>query len=436
MKKLDVTASSQLYLVLKLIGQGPADGFEGGLSTMYVIPPEDLNARLLGDQQKELVHVTSETAELVLVLLQSGILGVAKAYQVYVESARQILMASKRRVAQRGDKHDSSHTAQLAKKEVATELEALAKAFSGIESYTTVDAVQATNGQFSECDNLAVSAQAPCAPLIQGQGLGSVVDSIVDTWPEEWKPAYGEIGEEWKESKGNGGGRNLNQYTITMQVLCTRSTDMQYGILNTSKWCERQAVVMVQANGYIGMRGDFTTTNGPHLEKNKWCTISMAVDLVAGELSLVFSQDSNGTRTSVCRADKYPILGDLDGAMSIPMDDQPRVCLFGDGYGGGQVASKERSGGWLIRNFRFDATALPITAINQIHSNLTPEIEKSWTIASSQSVSHGFEGQKKILMDALNISEDAADDLLRRNGGSAAAVMNGDHQASWKHDDY
>ena len=278
--------------------------------------------------------------------------------------------------------------------------------------------------------------QAPCAPLVLGQGLEAAVDAMCED--EAWQPRYGEIGAEWQASKGNGGGRNLNQYTITMQVMCNRIDALApLAVLNTSLWCEKYACISVsqtvsQTSGCLTMHGDFDNRNVP-LEKNKWCTMSISVDLAAGELFL--KVDQQGSHQTQYTAAKFAALGEIDGDLSIPLQDEARVCLFGD-------KRKAGCGGWLIRNFRLEARAIGPAELQPLHDALTAEIEKSWAIARPEEVSHGFNKEKKALMAALNVSEETANELLQKHGGSASAVMMlesgnlGWKSSSDNHDDY
>ena len=80
--------------------------------------------------------------------------------------------------------------------------------------------------------------------------------------------------------------------------------------------------------------------------------------------------------------------------------------------------------------------------LQPLHDALTAEIEKSWAIARPEEVSHGFNKEKKALMAALNVSEETANELLQKHGGSASAVMMlesgnlGWKSSSDNHDDY
>lgn len=398
----DLNSSSMVYLVLKL---GEA---EYG-SSMYVIPARDVG---VPNQGSSSVIVTSATSTLVAALVRSGTLGAAKAYQIYLEAAKLILKDAKQRIRMQNPEHDSLHITHLTQLEVKESLAGLRDAFACLEAYTTSEACrEPAQPNYSECS--AMGEQAPCAPLVLGQGLEAAVDAMCED--EAWQPRYGEIGAEWQASKGNGGGQNLNQYTITMQVMCNRIDALApLAVLSTSLWCEKYACVSVsQSSGGLTMHGDFDNRDVP-LEKNKWCTMSISVDLAAGELFL--KVDQQGSHQTQYTAAKFAALGEIDGDLSIPLQDEARVCLFGD-------KRKAACGGWLIRNFRLEARAIGPGELQRLHDALTAEIEKSWAIARPEEVSNGFNKEKKALMVALNVSEETANELLQKHGGSASAVM-------------
>ena len=63
----------------------------------------------------------------------------------------------------------------------------------------------------------------------------------------------------------------------------------------------------------------------------------------------------------------------VDGPYSIRIDDEARICLFGD-------HDPSRSGGINVLNFSLEARCVPMAELRELHRDLTAEIEKTWPI--------------------------------------------------------
>jgi hypothetical protein len=252
--------------------------------------------------------------------------------------------------------------------------------------------------------------------LKPGQGLEAVVSKILHD--RDWQPEY----IPWEEIPvdgdrtvvGNAGGVHLNQYTVTMQVMVPRTegTGMK-ALLQTAKWNETPAQLFLHPDSEIGVEGSSWKRNGNSMDRRSWTTVSMSVDVEIGRVEVLINDKESDPQTLEHCSD----LGQVDGPFSIRIDDEPRLCLFGD-------KDPSRTGGMHVLNFALEARSIPMDELREMHRDLHAGIEKSWAITQpNDGSSVQWQDPLYRLMNGINESAVEAQRLLARHGGDAVAAM-------------
>lgn len=217
-------------------------------------------------------------------------------------------------------------------------------------------------------------------------------------------------------STGNGAGHHLNQYTVTMQVMTPRTEDAsaKKALINTAKWNEETAQVFIHNNNTISSVAQTSSAPGggnATFPRGNWSTISVVVDTQCGSMQVMI----DGDEAAETSESQVPELGEIDGPFSLQIDDEPRVCLFGD-------KNKRYCGGIRVLNMSLTARAIPIAELREQHRQLGNAIEKSW--AFTRGGATVWEDEIQTLCNA-GMDPQTALDTLQKYGGSAAAAAMG-----------
>jgi hypothetical protein len=116
----------------------------------------------------------------------------------------------------------------------------------------------------------------------------------------------------------NGGGKNVNQYTIAFDVLLPK-LGVWYALLNTSPHGDGVGDVWISPDGKVGQG----TYSEPTLDANAWHRVVFSADLAKGERKYYV----DGRLVHQQTGEK------LDGRFSLKLPDKPFFTLFADSKG-------------------------------------------------------------------------------------------------------
>jgi len=167
-------------------------------------------------------------------------------------------------------------------------------------------------------------------------------------------------------AKGNGGGKNMNRYSFTMEMMLEKMPVKAQALFNTAIYNEHPAKVYIRADGKIGvgnqygdnLTGSKDSSSGGKITSNKWHIITVTVD--TKERSLIIYVD--GQLVNLVKAEDLLV---KDGDYSV----SERVCLFGS-----QVVAECQGGN--IKFFLFEDKILEPNEVLAFYETL--KAERQW----------------------------------------------------------
>merc|ERR1711966_218644 len=92
------------------------------------------------------------------------------------------------------------------------------------------------------------------------------------------------------------------------------------------------------------------------------------------------------------------------GNFALRIDDEPRMCIFGDKQQG-------CCGGVHVLNVSLTARAMSLSELREVHSDLSNGIEKSWAVTKTKSDSQDlpdlFDNSSKFTWENLDATNEA-----------------------------
>merc|ERR1711956_82328 len=89
--------------------------------------------------------------------------------------------------------------------------------------------------------------------------------------------------------QGNSGGKRLNQYTVTVEVMLPTLPGEAMPLFQTHHVLDSVGVVYVNSEGRLGTKDHFAT-GGPRLEATRWHCVSLVYDALqnAGDCMVAY----------------------------------------------------------------------------------------------------------------------------------------------------